>query len=198
VRFVLASASQGRWDALNRAGIRMERLASGVDEEAVTASSARELVQTLADLKAHAVADRLVGEALVLGCDSLLEFEGQTYGKPPSWEATIERWQRMRGRSGTLLTGHCLIDRGSGRTATATVASTVRFADITDAEVELYVSTGEPSNVAGGFTIDGWGAWFIDGVDGDPSNVIGVSLPALRRMITELGYGLRDLDYPFY
>ena len=198
MRFVLASASQGRWDALNRAGIRMERLASGVDEDAVTAPSVRELVQALADLKARAVADRLGGEALVLGCDSLLEFDGETLGKPPSVEATIERWQRMRGRSGTLHTGHCLIDLAGARTATATVSTTVRFADIDDGEIELYVSTGEPSNVAGGFTIDGWGSWFIDGVDGDPSNVIGVSLPALRRMIRELGYGLRDLDYPFY
>jgi septum formation protein len=195
IRFVLASASPARYETLVRAGVRPEVIVSGVDEDAVRERDPRRLVQTLADRKADAVASALVGRALVLGCDSMLDLDGVALGKPGQVDVTIARWQQMRGRSGMLHTGHCLVERG-GSVVRRTVSTGVRFADVSDDEIELYVSTGEPSNVAGGFTIDGWGGWFVEGVDGDPHNVVGLSLPVLRTMLAELGFGLRDLGYP--
>lgn len=196
IRFVLASASPARRETLLRAGVVPEVIVSGVDESAVTADTPAQLAQRLADLKALAVGKQLRGEALVLGCDSLLEFDGETLGKPDSVDAAIKRWQRMRGRSGTLHTGHALLDVAAERVVFGTVATIVHFADITDEEIEVYCSSGEPSNVAGAFTIDGFGGWFIDGVEGDHHNVVGLSLPVLRRMLHELNFGLADIGYP--
>lgn len=195
-RFVLASASPARLETLRRAGVDPEVIVSGVDEDTVVAPSPAQLAEKLAELKALAVADRIEGAALVLGCDSLLELDGRPLGKPGSVAAAARRWQEMRGRTGTLHTGHCLIDTGAGRRATRSVGTAVRFADLTDAEIDDYCATGEPSSVAGGFTVDGLGGWFVDGVHGDHHNVVGVSLPALRGLLRELGHSLRDIGYP--
>lgn len=196
MRFVLASASPARLATLRRAGVEPEVIVSGVDESGIRADSPAELVGLLADLKAHAVAGSLGGAVLVLGCDSLLELDGMAVGKPGSAPAAAQRWREMRGRSGTLHTGHCLIDADTGASARRTVSTLVRFADVTDEEIERYCGTGEPATVAGAFTIDGLGGWFVEGIDGDPHNVVGVSLPALRQLLHELNFGLGDLGYP--
>jgi septum formation protein len=195
-RFVLASASPARLETLRRAGVEPEVVVSGVDEDGVRADSTAELVVRLAELKAQAVAAQLDDPALVLGCDSLLDLDGRALGKPGTIEAARDRWREMRGQTGVLHTGHCLIDTAAGRTAVRSVATQVRFADVTDSEIDAYCSTGEPTAVAGAFTIDGLGGWFVEGVDGDPHNVVGVSLPVVRAMLRELGYGLGDLGYP--
>jgi len=140
------------------------------------------------------VLDQVNGAAFVLACDSLLEFEGAALGKPGTPEVVISRWRTMRGRSGILHTGHALL--GPHETSTVTVSTTVHFADLGDAEIETYAATGEPISVAGGFTIDGLGGWFIDRVDGDHHNVVGVSLPAVRAMVRAQGFELTDLGYP--
>ena len=198
IRFVLASASPARLETLRRAGVRPEVIVSGVDEDAVTEPTPAELVLRLAQLKASAVAERLgdAAGALVLGCDSLLELDGEVLGKPGSADAAAKRWRQMRGRSGTLHTGHCLIDTSTGGRASRSVGTEVRFADVTDDEIDAYCATGEPSEVAGAFTVDGLGGWFVEGVDGDHHNVVGVSLPVLRGLLRELGHGLGDLGYP--
>lgn len=177
--------------------MRPEVVVSGVDEDAVSAPTTAELVLALARAKAAAVAGALSGPpALVLGCDSLLDLDGTGLGKPGSRAAAAARWQAMRGRSGTLHTGHCLIDTATGRAAVRTVPTGVRFVDATDDEIAAYCATDEPSAVAGAFTIDGLGGWFVEGVDGDPHNVVGVSLPGVRAMLHELGRTLADLGYP--
>jgi septum formation protein len=196
MRFVLGSASPARLATLRRAGIAPEVLVSGVDEDQLRAGSAAELAQTLAAEKAAAVAGRVSGPALVLGCDSLLEFDGRTLGKPGTQAGAVACWQEMRGRSGVLHTGHCLRDAATARTASAIASTTVHFADVTDEEIELYCATGEPASVAGAFTIDGFGGWFVTGVEGDPHTVVGLSLPLLRQLLGELGYSLRDIGYP--
>jgi septum formation protein len=196
IRFVLASASPARLATLRRAGVRPEVIVSGVDEDAVPVQSATALVAALAQAKARAVADRLDGPALVLGCDSLLELDGAVLGKPGSIAAAADRWRAMRGRTGTLHTGHYLIDTATGRSSARSVPTVVRFADVNDDEIARYAATGEPSDVAGAFTIDGLGGWFVDGIDGDPHNVVGVSLPALRGMLRDLGHDLAAIGYP--
>lgn len=196
MRFVLASASPARLETLRRAGVRPEVIVSGVDESGQTAETPQRLAQDLAYLKATTVGRRLSGEVLVLGCDSILEFDGEALGKPGKAEIARARWRSMRGRTGVLHTGHCLYERSTGATPIATASTTVHFADVSDDEIELYVTTGEPLDVAGAFTIDGLGGWFVEGVEGDPHNVVGVSLPALRAMLRELGHDLRDLGYP--
>ena len=201
MRFVLASASPARLRTLRSAGLAPEVIVSGVDEDAITAGTARELVQLLADAKAEAVAGSLAGAvadgpALVLGCDSLLEFEGVALGKPADRAEAEARWRRMRGGRGVLHTGHCLIDVVRGRRARTTVATTVHFADASDAEIAAYCASGEPLQVAGAFTIDGLGGWFVEAIEGDHHNVVGLSLPALRGMLAELGHQLADLGYP--
>ncbi|MDQ6850519.1 MAG: Maf-like protein [Actinomycetota bacterium] len=195
MRFVLASASPARLATLQAAGVRPEVIVSGFDESSIRASTTTALVAALAGVKAQTVAAQM-GDALVLGCDSLLEFEGRGLGKPGSVADAVERWQRMRGKQGVLVTGHCLIDVASGRRREAVARTSVHFADVSDAEIEAYCRTGEPIGVAGAFTIDGLGGWFVEAVDGDHHNVVGLSLPLLRRMLAELGYGLGDIGYP--
>jgi len=198
MRLVLASASPARLETLRRAGLRPEVIVSGVDEDAITAPTPAERALRLAELKAAAVSARLgdVTDALVLGCDSLLELDGEALGKPGSVEAAAQRWRQMRGRTGTLHTGHCLIDTGNGKRVSSSVGTDVRFADVTDDEIDAYCATGEPTAVAGAFTVDGLGGWFIDGVHGDHHNVVGVSLPMVRALLRDLGHGLGDLGYP--
>jgi septum formation protein len=196
IQLVLASASPARLATLRRAGVEPEVIVSGIDEDAIAAYSTAELVTSLAVAKAQAVAARVGSGVLVLGCDSLLDLDGVPLGKPGDADAARERWLAMRGRTGVLRTGHHLIDTASGATATRGVATTVRFADVTDAEIDAYCGTGEPSTVAGAFTIDGLGGWFVEGIDGDPHNVVGVSLPTLRAMLHELGHSLAAIGYP--
>ena len=199
MRFVLASASPARLATLRAAGIEPEVVVSGVDESSITAPDAATLVEQLAGAKARAASQRVTGEALVLGCDSMLELEHETLGKPSSPQEAVERWRRMQGRSGVLHTGHALIAASDGvaQTHLAAVASTrVHFAKISDDELDAYVGTGEPLAVAGAFTIDGLGGWFIDSIGGDHHNVVGLSLPLLRRMLHKLGLSLADLGWP--
>jgi septum formation protein len=196
MRFILASASPARLATLRSAGVAPEVMVSGVDEDAITASDTATLVQRLANRKASAVSERVRGDALILGCDSLLEFGGESLGKPKSAEEAAERWRSLRGRRGILHTGHCLYEASTSRVSVSTVRTFVHFADATDAEIELYVGTGEPNAVAGGFTIDGLGGWFVEGISGDHHNVVGLSLPVLRRMLRELGYTVADIGYP--
>lgn len=192
-RVVLASASPARLNRLRAGGLDPEVVVSGVDEGQVTGSAA-EVAMELARLKAATVAG-LPGcaGALVVGCDSVLDLDGVPLGKPAGVEDAVRRWQRMRGRSATLVTGHHVVDTASGRTATALASTVVRFGSPSDAEIAAYVASGEPVLVAGAFTIDGLGAWFVDGVDGDPSNVVGISLPLLRTMFADLGVVVTDL-----
>ena len=189
---VLASASPARLRLLRDAGFDPEVVVSDVDESVVEATEPREVVQELARRKARAVAAGR-SDALVVGCDSMLLLDGQVLGKPATPEQAVGRWHAMRGRSGTLLTGHTVIDAASGRAACGVRATEVRFGSPTDAQVAAYVATGEPLHVAGAFTLDGRSAPFVDGIDGDPGNVIGLSLPLLRTLLAELDVALTDL-----
>jgi nucleoside triphosphate pyrophosphatase len=168
---------------------------SGVDESTVAAPDTETLCLKLARLKAEAVLDRLPmsGPVLVLGCDSMLEFDGRPLGKPVDAAEAVLRWQTMRGSSGILHTGHCLIDVDSGAQAAGVSSTTVHFGAMTDREIDAYVATGEPANVAGAFTIDGLGGWFVDRIEGDHGNVIGVSLPLLRRLLRDVGHEITEL-----
>jgi septum formation protein len=139
------------------------------------------------------VRDDVPAQALVLGCDSVLELGGEALGKPESAEVAIERWREMRGRSGVLHTGHCLREAATGRVAAATASTTVHFADVSDEEIAAYVATGEPLWVAGAFTIDGLGGAFVESIEGDHHNVVGVSLPLLRGLVVELGHSWTGL-----
>jgi septum formation protein len=189
---VLASGSQGRLHLLRAAGLDPDVVVSGVDESHDGELTVADLVVVLAERKAASVA-RLRPGALVLGCDSLLDLDHQAVGKPASAEQAAGVWRRLAGRTATLCTGHCLIEPGGGRIIRDVARTTVRFGTPTDAEVAAYVATGEPLGMAGAFSIDGRGAAFVDGIDGDPGTVIGLSLPLLRRMLAELGVAITDL-----
>ena len=193
---VLASASPARLATLRSAGVDPEVIVSGVDESQVGGVPPAELALQLAELKASAVADRLRADGdqrLVLGCDSVLELDGEALGKPDDASDAIARWQAMRGRSGVLHTGHALHDLATGRVAAATASTTVHFAEVTDAEIAAYVATGEPLYVAGAFTVDGRGGAFVRGIEGDHHNVVGISLPLLRELLAELDHSWVDL-----
>ncbi|MFJ9406164.1 nucleoside triphosphate pyrophosphatase [Streptomyces sp. NPDC101393] len=193
-RLVLASQSPARLALLRQAGLAPEVVVSGVDEDAITAGTPGELARVLAEAKAAAVAGRPeAAGALVVGCDSVLELDGRALGKPADAEDATARWKSMRGRSGVLQTGHCVIDTATGRQVSATAGTTVRFGEPTDAEIAAYVESGEPLFVAGAFTLDGRSAPFIDGIDGDPGNVIGLSLPLLRKLLAGLDVAITDL-----
>jgi septum formation protein len=195
-RFILASASPARLQTLRNAGLDPEVMVSGVDESTVTARRPVILAALLAEKKAQMVNQRLGGEepVIVVGCDSVLEFEGQALGKPDSVDDATFRWRAMRGRTGVLHTGHHVVLRERGvHHATATGSTLVRFADISDAEIDAYVATGEPLGVAGAFTLDGLGGAYISGIEGDPHNVVGISLPLLRELLVELGIAWHDL-----
>ena len=231
LRLVLASQSPARLNLLRNAGFAPEAIVSGVDEDGFEAGSPVELALILARAKARAVAERVGPGALVIGCDSVLDLDGEVLGKPADAEDAVGRWKAMRGREGILVTGHCLIDTrgaeaspatdaasadgkdeagqnnennktaedaaataGEGwRELTQAAATLVQFAEVSDAEIEAYVATGEPLHVAGAFTLDGLGSPFVESIGGDPSNVIGLSLPLLRRMLGELGLAVSDL-----
>jgi septum formation protein len=195
-RLVLASASPARLTTLRRAGLAPEVLVSRVEESGVDEGSPERTASALARLKARTVAAGLDSPAVVVGCDSVLDLDGETHGKPGSAAEAARRWRRMRGRDGVLHTGHHVIDTRTGREASAVASTRVHFADVSDAEIDAYVATGEPLVVAGGFTLDGLGGAFVEGVEGDHHNVVGISLPLLRRLLAELGVAWTDLWPP--
>jgi septum formation protein len=191
-RVVLASASPGRLATLLAAGLDPEVVVSDVDEGIMQSHDAANLAAALAQLKCRTVAAKLDDpEALVIGCDSVLAFENGILGKPDDARDAAMRWRRMRGKSGILHTGHCV--RLGGREFVETASTVVHFADVTDAEIDAYVASGEPLRVAGAFTIDGLGGAFIRGIEGDPHNVVGISVPLLRELVADLGIAWTDL-----
>lgn len=208
IRLVLASASPARLSTLRAAGVAPEVIVSDVDEDAVlgAAQAAADVPLGPADialLLARAKTEDVVGAGpdadLVLGCDSVLELDGEVHGKPADATEAVRRWRRMRGRSGILHTGHWLTDvrdpgtGGTAGTVGATASTLVHFADLTDEEIEAYVATGEPLKVAGAFTVDGLGGPYVRGIEGDYHAVVGVSLPVLRDLLAELGIAWHTL-----
>ncbi|MBB5855061.1 Maf family protein [Amycolatopsis umgeniensis] len=206
MRFVLASQSPARLGVLRSAGFDPSVVVSGVDEDAVAASltdpAPVELVRALAVAKAEAVFETLIGshdghaDMVIVGCDSMLSINGEMVGKPLTPEAARERWASMAGKTGELLTGHAIIRVENGertKEASGTEGTTVRFGTPSQEEIEAYIASGEPLQVAGGFTLDGRGGWFIEGIDGDFSSVIGISLPLTRRLLTEVGVSVIEL-----
>jgi septum formation protein len=185
---VLASQSPARLQTLRNAGIEPVVIVSGVDESQLDGLAPTELALGLAELKCAAVVPQAPAGSLVLGCDSVLELDGKPLGKPHTPQEATRRWRAMRGRSGVLVTGHALTDTATGATASRTAATTVHFADLSDAEIAAYVETGEPLHVAGAFTVDGLGGAFVTGIEGDHHNVVGVSLPLVRTLAAELGH----------
>src|SRR5580700_552035 len=192
VRLVLASASPARLAVLRAAGLDPQVIVSGIDEDAFSAETTAELTKTLAAAKASAVAASL-RDGIVIGCDSMLDLDGTAYGKPADLVEAAARWHEMSGRSGTLYTGHCVIDIESGKRLTAAAATTVRFGTPTEDEISAYVGTGEPLGMAGAFTIEGLGGWFVESIDGDHNNVIGISVPLLRTLFLEFGVTIPQL-----
>ncbi|MEU6267430.1 Maf family protein [Saccharopolyspora shandongensis] len=204
MRFVLASASPARLSVLRSAGIEPLVQVSGVDEDAVAAAlpdpSPAALVTALAQAKAEAVVADIAAaqpDAVIVGCDSmLLMADGEIVGKPGTREAAAKRWAHNAGNAGQLLTGHAVVRLQDGEVSARTqghLSTTVRFGAPTDAELDAYLATGEPLHVAGGFTLEGFGGWFIEGVDGDPSSVLGISLPLTRKLLAEIGVSIVTL-----
>jgi len=189
---VLASGSTGRLGILRGAGIDPDVVVSGIDESIAADLPTAEIVAELAQRKAAAVA-RLRPGALVLGCDSLLDMDGIAVGKPATAREVAQVWRQLAGRTGTLYTGHWLIAGSTGQALGGVAATVIRFGTPSDAEISAYAATEEPLSLAGAFSIDGLAAPFVDGIDGDPSNVIGLSLPLLRRLLAAVGIAITDL-----
>lgn len=191
---VLASSSPSRARLLRSVGIEPTILVSGVDEEdpRYAELTPREMVIALAIVKAHTIRAKVDFPALIIGCDSTFEFEGKSLGKPETANRAIERAKMMRGKSGVLHTGHCIIDTEKGVEVSDVASTQVFFAAMSDREIEDYVATGEPLHVAGGFTLDGLSAPFIERIEGESSNVIGLSLPLIRKSLSSLGYNWFD------
>jgi nucleoside triphosphate pyrophosphatase len=199
-RLVLASASPARLALLRAAGLAPEVMVSGVAEDGIAGLSAAEAARTLAERKAKVIARRLHGATLpghpsplVVGCDSLLAIDGEVRGKPESADQARAWWREQRGRSGMLTTGHAVVDLGTGRRTSGVADTVVRFGCPSDAEIEAYIATGEPLTVAGACTIEGYGAPFVAGIDGNHGTVIGLSLPLLRTLLADLGIAITDL-----
>ncbi len=187
---LLASASPARRRLLAQAAIPHRVQVSGVDEEAITDPNPVQLVQRLARAKAAAVSAALTNPGdsdvlAVLGCDSVLAFEGEVFGKPADADEAITRWRRMAGRWGELHTGHCLLALTAEQQRITTVTTRVQFAPLSDSEIDAYVASGEPLQCAGGFALEGRGGAVVERIEGCFSNVIGLSLPLLRRWLTE-------------
>jgi len=204
-RVVLGSASTGRLRVLRSAGIDPLVAISGVDEDAAIAALGADpepaaVVTTLARAKADAVArelnEHVTADCVVIGCDSMLYVGGELRGKPGTAEQARHQWNSMAGRAGQLFTGYCVIrmlDTRIVATETAAEVTTVRFGIPIEAELDAYIASGEPLNVAGAFTIDGLGGWFVDGVEGDPSNVVGLGLAVTRRLLEAVDLSIGDL-----
>ena len=191
MRLILASASPSRLQTLRAAGADPVVHVSGVDESQIEGADATAVASALARLKAEAVLAEVGTDAdvVVVGCDSILDLDGEQFGKPHTDEVVRERWHAMRGRTGVLVTGHhvAVVRGGQVHRDTRAATTAVTFADVTDAEVEAYIATGEPHHCAGAFTIDGFGGAFVERLEGDHHNVIGLSLPLLRRMLADAG-----------
>lgn len=198
MRLILASSSPARLQTLRRAGVEPIVHVSGVDESGATAASVAGLTASLAVLKGEAVHAEVapLDDALIVACDSLLEMDGRAVGKPGDPETATAVWRTLRGRSGVLRTGHHVIAGPQPRRLTRVGSTTVRFADVSDAEIAAYVATGEPIHVAGAFAIDGYGAAFVSSIEGDPHNVVGLSVPLVREMLAELGVAWHELWRP--
>jgi septum formation protein len=191
LRFILASASPARRSLLETIGIQAEVQPSRFDESTIQASNPADLVQRLAFEKARLVAQQHTS-ALVLGCDSVMTLEGEIFGKPRDRTEAIARWRQMRGRTGELCTGHTLFDLYQNRSAVRAQKTLVEFALVSDRQIEAYVDTCEPLNCAGCFALDGKGGLFVEQIQGCHSNVIGLSLPLLRRMLADFSYDVTD------
>ncbi|MFT4087274.1 MAG: Maf family protein [Gordonia sp. (in: high G+C Gram-positive bacteria)] len=208
---LLGSASPARLRVLRDAGLDPAVLVSDVDEDAVLEKLAElppaQIVTRLARAKADAIVEALaasddpahraiLADGVLLTCDSMLLLDGTLLGKPHTPEVAVARWQEMRGKTGSLLTGHCvtrLVDGEVTVDAAHSASTAIFFSDVSDATIERYVATGEPLEVAGAFTLDGIGGWLLDGIDGDPSSVIGISLPLTRKLLDEVGVDVADL-----
>ncbi len=187
---VLASQSASRRRLLESAGLKPTIMVSNVDEETdfFNEMTPEDMVIALAITKAHTVREQVNYPAIIIGCDSTFEFEGQSLGKPGTASVAKERAQRVRGKSGYLHTGHCVIDTQKEREISDRITTKVTFTDMTDAEIDDYIESGEPLHVAGGFTLDGFSSPFIPSIEGDYTNVVGISMPFLRSAMTQLGY----------
>jgi len=189
-RIVLASASVSRRRLLESAGLKPIIMVSHVDEETdfFNAMTPADMVIALAITKAHTIREQIDFPAIIIGCDSTFEFDSQSLGKPATPEIAIERASRVRGNTGLLHTGHCIIDTTKDKEISGIVTTKVTFDDMTDAEIADYVATGEPLHVAGGFTLDGFSSPFIPSIEGDYTNVVGISMPFVRKAFEQLGY----------
>jgi len=189
-RIVLASASVSRRRLLESAGLKPTIMVSNVDEETdfFNAMTPADMVIALAITKAHTIREQIDFPAIIIGCDSTFEFDSQSLGKPATAEIAIERASRVRGNTGLLHTGHCIIDTTKDKEISSIVTTKVTFDDMTDAEIVDYVATGEPLHVAGGFTLDGFSSPFIPSIEGDYTNVVGISMPFVRKAFAQLGY----------
>ena len=187
---VLASQSTSRRRLLESAGLKPTILISNVNEETdfFNSMTPEDMVIALAITKAHTVREQINYPAIIIGCDSTFEFEGQSLGKPGTAHVAKERAQRVRGKSGYLHTGHCVIDTKQEREISDRITTKVTFTDMTNAEIDDYIESGEPLHVAGGFTLDGFSSPFIPSIEGDYTNVVGISMPFLRSAMTQLGY----------
>ncbi|WP_016952681.1 nucleoside triphosphate pyrophosphatase [Anabaena sp. PCC 7108] len=190
-QFVLASASPARRRLLQTVGIEPIVYPSDFDESQIQHRDPAQLVKTLAQCKAETVISQFPS-ALIMGCDSVLAMNGEIYGKPGDAEEAIARWQRMQGNFGDLYTGHILIDTTKNQSVVKCQVTRVYFAQMSDRAILAYVATGEPLKCAGAFAIEGFGSLFVEKIEGCHTNVIGLSLPLLRHMITELGYEVTD------
>jgi septum formation protein len=189
-RIVLASQSTSRRRLLEDAGIKPTVIVSEVDEETdfFNAMAPEDMVIALAIAKAHTVRQLINYQAIIIGCDSTFDVDGISFGKPSSVAVAVERAEKISGRSGILHTGHCIIDTEKGVEIADRVSTKVTFSKMSSDEIADYVATGEPLNVAGGFTLDGFGSAFIPSIEGDYTNVVGISMPFLRSAMKQLGY----------
>lgn len=192
-KLLLASTSPARKRLLTDAGIVFETRSPGVDEDALVDQQKPATIQDMTLLLARAKAEAVSFDGLILGCDSALLFNGEMLGKPHHPEVAIARWQKMRGKTGVLASGHWLIDGETGAATGKVTQTSVSFANLSDEQIHKYVATGEPLQVAGAFTIDGIGGAFVERIEGDYHTVVGLSLVALRELVTELGHDYQSL-----